>query len=136
MQGVVTVVAVKLVGTRAVDRLVDGEIQIDRVILTSALSLHNPQLVQLMADVLQRDVRVAQIDELTAVGAAIHGAVSGQVVANYAEGAQRFGAANFTHYRPSRDAAAAYDRLYQQYHALSESPLIRGATHQLNDLSI
>ena len=98
VQGVVTVVAVKLVGTRAaIDRLVDGGIQIDRVILTSGLSLHNPQPVQLMADVFQRDVRVAQIDEPTAVGAAIHGAVAGQVVGNYAEGAQRFlGAANFT----------------------------------------
>ena len=45
--------------------------------------------MQLMADILGRDIQVPRIAHATAVSAAIHGAVAGGVVADYAEGSHR-----------------------------------------------
>jgi L-ribulokinase len=59
------------------------------VILTSGLSQSNVLLMQLMADILGRDIQVPQIAHATAVSAAIHGAVAAGVLADYAEGSHR-----------------------------------------------
>jgi L-ribulokinase len=55
------------------------------VILTSGLSQSNVLLMQLVADILGRDVHVPQIIHATAMSAAIHGAVAAGVVADYTE---------------------------------------------------
>jgi L-ribulokinase len=120
---------------RIVDCFVEGGVPIGRVVLTSGLSQNNRLLVQLMADVLGRDVDVPQITQPTAVGAAIHGAVAAQVVTNYAQGALRFGAKDYVHYRPSPGAASAYDRLYKQYRTLSESALVQSCMRDLKDFT-
>jgi sugar (pentulose or hexulose) kinase len=67
------------------------------VILTGGLSQSNLLLMQLIADVLGRDVEVPQILHATAVGAAIHGAVAADVVRDYAEGALRWSAKDRLH---------------------------------------
>ncbi|MFO1071947.1 MAG: FGGY-family carbohydrate kinase [Geminicoccaceae bacterium] len=89
-----------------------GGLAIERVILTSGLARENPLLVQLMADVLARPVAVLDIAHGTAVGAAIHGAVAGGLVADYAEGGRRFGARTSTSYAPDPAASAVYHDLY------------------------
>jgi hypothetical protein len=64
-------------GARSIiDHLAVGGAPIERVILTSGLSQNNVLLMQLMADILGRDVQVPQIRHATAVSAAIHGAVA------------------------------------------------------------
>jgi L-ribulokinase len=120
-------------GARAiVDRFVEGGVPINRVILTSGLAQNNPLLVQLMADVLGRDVEVPRLVQPTAVGAAIHGAVAAKVVADYAEGAARFGARDAVQYRPRNEAIAPYERLYAEFRALSQSPVIHRVMHALD----
>ena len=81
--------------------------------------------MQLMANVLGREILARQIDHATAVGAAIHGAVAAGVVASYAEGAKRYGATSFLKYETERAAAAAYALLYKQYRALGTDVSLR-----------
>jgi L-ribulokinase len=80
-------------GARSIiDHLAAGGAPIKRVILTSGLSQGNVLLMQLMTDILGRDIPVPQIAHATAVSAAIHGAVAAGVVADYAEGSHRWSA--------------------------------------------
>ncbi|MGH6644470.1 MAG: FGGY-family carbohydrate kinase, partial [Bradyrhizobium sp.] len=109
-----------------------GDFPIERIILSSGLALNNPLLVQIMADVFERDIEVPQIDNPTAVGAAIHGAVAAGVVVDYPEGSTRFGARTFRRYQPDAGATTAYRVLYRNYRALCDARAVRAAMHDLN----
>lgn len=117
-----------------VDHLAAGGAPIERVILTSGLSQHNELLMQLLADVLGREVRVPQIAHATAVGAAIHGAVAAAVVTDYAEAARRWSAKDQTRYLPRPEAIAPYQELYERYRELSQNTVVRTAMHKLNNV--
>jgi len=112
-----------------VEHLCAGHAPIDRVILTSGLSLRNELLMQLMADVLGRTIEVPQLMHATALGAAIHGAVAAGVVSTYDEGTQRFGATSFKTYAPNGDAVAIYDKLFRQYQSIGSNVAVREAMH-------
>lgn len=116
---------------RIVALLQDGGAPVDRVILTSGLSLKNPLLMQLMADILGRQIHVPQREHLTAVGAAIHGAVAAGVVDGYLDGACRFGVTDHAVYRPDAASAAAYAALYAVYKGLGDQATNRDALHAL-----
>ncbi len=123
-------------GARSIaDHLLAGGAPVDRVVLTSGLSLANPFLVQMMADVLGREVTVPQEEQLTAVGGAIHAAVASGVAADYSEGARRFGARTFRTYSPDATHRRAYDALYGTYRELAGDPTLRSAMHRLASLS-
>lgn len=109
-----------------------GGFDIGRVVMTSGLARRNTLLVQVMADVLGRDVEVPEIDNATAVGAAIHGAVAAGIVADFVEGSARFGARGSRRYRPDPVARPVYDRLYGQYRTLSGSADVARATKALS----
>lgn len=120
-------------GARGVaDLYLDGGFPLDRVIMASGLARNNPLLVQIMADVLGRLIEVPEIEHASAVGAAIHGAVAAGTVADYTEGTARFGAREFTAYKPSAQATVAYDKLYGIYREMSAAAVIRGAMHRLD----
>jgi L-ribulokinase len=119
-------------GTRnIVEHLGAGGAPLNRILLTSGLAQKNPLLMQLMADVLGREILVPQIDHATAVGAAIHGAVAAGVVSSYAEGAKRYGATSFLKYGTERAAAAAYELLYKQYRALGTDASLKQVMHAI-----
>lgn len=104
-----------------VDLLAGAGAPIDGVVMTSGLSLNNPVLMQIMADVLGRPIRVPQQEQLTALGAAIHGAVASHLVPDFAAGAARFGATDFLTYQPDPASTLVYDRLYAIYRSLGNS---------------
>ena len=115
-------------GARSIaDLFREGAIPIDRVVLTSGLANSNPFLVQIMSDVLGQSVNVPAIDNPTCVGAAIHGAVAANVVANFREGGDRFGARHFDAYEPDPERERAYSKLYQRYRSLSASAEVRNS---------
>jgi L-ribulokinase len=97
-------------GARSIiDHLAAGGAPIERIILTSGLSQNNVLLMQLMADILGRDIKVPLIPHVTAVSAAIHGAVAAGVVADYTEGARSL----------ECKRASALQSASGSYHALS-----------------
>jgi L-ribulokinase len=110
-----------------VDEFREASMPVDRIILTSGLAKSNPFLMQVMADVLAQRVDVPAIDNPTCVGAAIHGAVAANIVANFRDGGDRFGARRFDAYKPDRECERAYSRVYQQYRSLSASAEVRNS---------
>ena len=119
---------------RIVEAYEAGGLAFERVLLASGLARNNALLVRCLADVLGRDVEVPVIDEATAVGAAIHGAVAAGTVADYAEGARRYGAREFRRTAPDPARRAAYDSPYRHYLALSTDGTLRATMRALHDL--
>ena len=93
--------------------------------LTSGLAKSNPFLLAIMADVLGQTVHVPEIDNPTCVGAAIHGAVAAGVVADFREGAEKYGARRFHVHQPDPEREAGYRKLYQSYCELSADENVR-----------
>lgn len=115
-------------GARAiVDRFADGGVPVGRVVMASGLSLANPLLMQIMADVLGRDIAVPRQAQLTAVGGAIHAAVACGLARDYGEAARRFGARDAVLYRPQAAARHRYDALYRAYRTLGDASSTRDA---------
>ena len=124
-------------GARAVfDLFPAGGLPVERVLMASGLARANPLLIQIMADVLDRPLEVPDIDNATAVGAAIHGAVAGGTVASYAEGAARFGARSFVRIVPRREHACRYSAVYDIYRGLAEGRSVHPAMHALRSLDV
>lgn len=115
-----------------IERMEGGGLAIDRVVITSGLAERNPFLLQMMADVFGRRIEVPSLRNITAVGAAIHGAVAGGVVADFTGGASRFGAREAVFYEPDTVAGKAYDRRYAVYLELSGNADLRRAMQRLN----
>ena len=119
-------------GARTIVELFEiGGLAIDRIVLTSGLALHNPVLIQIMADVLGRAVDVPQIAHATATGAAIHGAVAAGLVPDFGEGAKRFGATSFSTYTPAPRSVDAFTSLYEHYRALADDPTLRRVMNRM-----
>lgn len=122
-------------GMRQVVNLYEtGGFQINRVVMTSGLASRNPLLVQIMADVLGRDIDVPNIANPTAVGAAIHGAVAAGVVKDFASGAARFGAKSSLTYTPDAQVFTLYSAIYKQYEALANDLVIAAAMKTLGEI--
>lgn len=122
-------------GARTIfDLFPSGGLPVDRVLMASGLARANPLLIQMMADVLDCRVEVPDIENATAVGAAIHGAVASGAVETYAEGAARFGAQRFTHIEPQPANASRYRSVYEIYRGLTSGGTVHSAMHALRDL--
>jgi L-ribulokinase len=111
-----------------------GGLPVDRVLMASGLARANPLLVQMMADILDCVVEVPDIENATAVGAAIHGAVASGVVETYAEGAARLGAQRFTRIEPRAKSACRYRSVYEVYRGLTSGGAVHPAMHALRNL--
>ena len=121
-------------GMRLVFEVYDkGGFNIHRVVMTSGLAQRNPLVVQIMADVLGREIEVPDMPNPTARGAAIHGAVAAGVVMDFAAGSEKFGAGSCRIYYPDISAYAIYSELFKQYEALSTDPAVVAAMKVLND---
>ena len=110
-----------------------GGFNVHRVVMTSGLAQRNPLVVQIMADVLGREIEVPDMPNPTARGAAIHGAVAAGVVMDFAAGSEKFGAGSCRIYYPDISAYAIYSELFKQYEALSTDPAVVAAMKVLND---
>ena len=116
---------------RIVDTFTDGGAAVDRVVLTSGIAEKNPLLMQMMADVLGREIEVPDISNATATGAAIHGAVAAGLVADYDAGAALFGARSVKRYIPDAVAVPFHERRYRQYLNLCKDRHIIDVLHDL-----
>ena len=84
----------------------------------------NEFLMQLYADVLGREIRVAKSAQTPALGSALLGAVAaGKELGGYdriEEAAREMGGVQERVYRPDAEAHAVYDELYREYERLHD----------------
>jgi L-ribulokinase len=110
-------------GTREIIETLDkGGVPVRRLVAAGGLPERNRLLMQIYADVTQREISIVRSPQAPAVGSAMHGAVAaGADAGGYADiatAARRMGGLRAETYRPIPANVAVYDQLYQDYKTL------------------
>jgi L-ribulokinase len=113
-------------GTRAIiEAFGQAGIAIDELYACGGLPQKNRLLMQIYADVTNREIRVAASTQTAALGAAIYGAVAaGSANGGYdrlEEAVRRMTRVKAESFKPDRDRVAAYEELYRLYLALHDA---------------
>lgn len=111
-----------------VEVLRDGGVPVDHLIATGGLPHHNPDIVQVYANVLQSSIEIHPSSQGSAVGAAVLGMVAaGQdksgfaSIADAAEAMAAVPDSKKTRVTPAPETAAVYDALYASYRATANA---------------
>ena len=112
-------------GTRMIiESLTEQGVAVDDVYACGGLPDKNKMLMQIYADVTGKPFKIADSKFTPAVGAAMWAAVSaGEAAGGYpdiASAAESMVRIKDEEYRPNRDAAAVYDRLYAEYRTIHD----------------
>lgn len=107
-------------GTKQIVELFEqAGVAIEQIILTGGIPKKNKELVQIYADVLQKELVVIEQDNIPALGAAILGAAVGKGLP-LIEAVKLYGAKKSKRYYPTIENAVAYEELYDCYKELSQ----------------
>jgi len=108
-------------GSRAInEQFIREGIEIDEIIAMGGISKKDRYVMQVTTDVLNKPIKVAASDETCALGAAMFGAVAGNVYKDVIE-AQKAMNSGFTKtYYPQKNNIEKYDNLYRLYISLGK----------------
>lgn len=103
-------------GSRAIlESFLEQGIRIDAVTAIGGISLKSPFVMQTLADVLGRPIRVAKAGQACALGAAMSAAAAAGMYGSVEEAQRALGQGFVSEYRPDPLKKAAYDDLYARY---------------------
>jgi L-ribulokinase len=104
---------------RIVDNFVEeGGIELSEIVACGGIAEKSPMLMQMLADVCGRPVRVPDASEVPARGAALFGAVAAGVHETIGEAIEATRPEDAHTYEPQPEASAGYDRAYAIYRRL------------------
>jgi L-ribulokinase len=98
-----------------IDAFENRGIPVTQLVAAGGLPRKNPLLMQIYADVLNRDIHLVASDQAPALGAAMHAAVAAGAYPDIAAAAERMGRLSNDTYHPNPEHARAYDALYRDY---------------------
>lgn len=105
---------------KIVDRFREEGIPIEGVIGLGGVAKKSPFVMQTMADVLNRPIKIAASEQTCALGAAMFAATTAGIYANVSEAMNAMSSGYDAEYYPSEENAAKYDLLYQKYSKAGE----------------
>jgi L-ribulokinase len=119
---------------KIVDRFEEEGVKIDSVIGIGGVARKSPFIMQTLANVLNKPIKIAASDQTPALGAAIYAAVAAGIYSNVIEASQKIGSDFDGEYFPQLDKVAAYNKLLIAYDKLSayEDPTIKKAQHEFS----
>lgn len=126
-------------GTRVIVELFEAHgIPIEKLVATGGIPKKNPLLMQIYADVLQREVVVNLNSQAPALGAAILGAIAAgkenQGYESVEEAIHNMSSDEMITYYPNKENQAVYDSLFGYYQRLSR--FFAEETEVMNELSV
>ena len=98
-----------------VERFQSEGIPIKGVIGLGGVAKKSPFIMQVMADVLNRPIKIARSEQTCALGAAMFAATAAGLYANVSDAMKAMGAGFDAEYHPQVDRAAQYDVIYNNY---------------------
>lgn len=104
---------------KIVDRFEEEGVKIDSVIGIGGVARKSPFIMQTLANVLNKPIKVAESDQAPALGAAIYAAVAAGIYPNVIEASKKMGSDFEAEYFPELDKIDAYEDLMQSYSELS-----------------
>ncbi len=103
-------------GSRAIiDHFVAQGVAVERIVATGGIARKSPYVMQLLADVLDRSVAVADCDQTCALGGAIFGAVAAGFLPSVPAAMERMAARPGRTYTPRVELVPHYASLYRRY---------------------
>lgn len=100
---------------RIIESFETAGVPIRKVVAAGGLPARNPLLMQLTADICDREIHVIRSAQGPAVGAAMHAAVAAGALPDIRAAAARMGGLSDVVYRPDPAAVAVYGELYRDY---------------------
>lgn len=107
-------------GKAIVDRFVSEGVPIKEVIAIGGVARKSPFAMQVLADVLAMDIKVARSEQTVALGAAMFAAVVGGIFPDVAAAQEKMGCGIETVYSPIPENVTAYRKLYHKYHKIGD----------------
>ena len=104
---------------KIVDCFEEEGIKIDSVIGIGGVARKSPFIMQTLANVLNKPIKIASSDQTPALGAAIYASVAAGIYPNVIEASRKMGSSFDSEYFPQLDKVAAYKRLLLGYDQLS-----------------
>jgi len=103
-----------------IERFEEYGIAIDEVVNCGGISVKNPMVMQIYADVFNRPLKIARGTQTCALGAAMAGAVVAGAYPDFSRAAERMTGVLDKVFLPDEKAAGIYDRLYDLYKAIHD----------------
>jgi len=103
---------------KIVDRFEDEGVRINSVIGIGGVARKSPFIMQTLANVLNRPIKVAASDQVPALGAAIYAAVAAGIYCNVIEASKHMGSDFEAEYFPEATAISEYEKLMASYSEL------------------
>lgn len=98
-----------------VDRFVDEGVRIDGVIALGGVAKKSPLVMQIVADVLNKPIKVARSEQAVALGSAMAASVVAGIHGTIAEAQTAMGGGFETEYHPDPEKVEIYSMLYERY---------------------
>ena len=108
--------------------------KVETIINCGGISVKNPLVMQIYADVMGRPIAISRSAQTAALGSAIAGAVAAGAYPSFAEATDAMTALNPRVFQPDPDSQAVYDRLYALYHRIHDAFGVKGTQDDLFDV--
>jgi len=103
-------------GAKAIiERFTDEGIEIEDVVASGGIPKKSPFIMQVLSDVLNMPVKVAQSEQTGALGAAMFAAVASGTYRSIYDAQKNMGNGFTTTYYPDKEKAVKYEKLYKRY---------------------
>ena len=122
-------------GARVImERLEEYGQTVESIINCGGISVKNPLVMQIYADVMGRSIAISSSAQTAALGAAMAGAVAAGAVGSFAEAAAAMTSLDPHVFQPDPDSQYTYDRLYALYRRLHDAFGVKEARVDLFDV--
>ncbi len=106
-------------GSKAImDRFTKEKISIDTILAVGGVAEKSPFVMQIMADVLNKPIRIANSKQPVAIGAAMFASVIAGLHKNIQAAQQAMAPGTSAEYKPDSERAALYYQMYKKYQQL------------------
>ncbi|MCL4136122.1 UNVERIFIED_CONTAM: hypothetical protein GTU68_056825, partial [Idotea baltica] len=104
---------------KIVERFEEEGVAINSVIGIGGVARKSPFIMQTLANVLNKPIKIAASDQAPALGAAIYAAVAAGIYTNVIEASKKMGSAFEATYYPEKEKVVTYKNRMQSYNELS-----------------
>jgi L-ribulokinase len=105
---------------KIVERFEQEGVRIEGVIALGGVAKKSPFVMQVLADVLNRPIKIARSEQSVALGAAMFAATAAGIYPEVEAAQKTMGAGFDAEYRPDPNKAAVYRELYDKYTRLGK----------------
>ena len=108
--------------------------KVETIINCGGISVKNPLVMQIYADVMGRPIAISRSAQTAALGSAIAGAVAAGAYPSFAKATDAMTALNPRIFQPNPSNQAVYNRLYALYHRIHDAFGVKGTQDDLSDV--